>query len=55
MEKKIRDEEWLKMKEEIHCQALAWKMYREEEKKRGYSVIVVNDGIYKIDKEGFLI
>ncbi|MSA03372.1 hypothetical protein GKG47_17705 [Lactonifactor sp. BIOML-A3] len=55
MEKIVRDEEWLKMKEEIHRQALEWKRMHEEEKKRGYSINVVNDGIYQIDKEGFFI
>ena len=55
MEKNIRNEEWLKMKEEIHKQALEFKRLREEEKKRGYSIRVVNDGVYTIDKEGFFI
>ena len=55
MKKVVRDEEWLKMKEEIHKQALEWKRMREEEKMRGYSINVVNDGVYHIDKEGFFI
>ena len=55
MKKVVRNEEWLKMKEEIHNQAMEIKRLREEEKKRGYSISVRNDGQYRIDKEGFFI
>ena len=55
MKEVIRDEEWWEMKKAIHRQAQEIKRINEEESKRGYTIRVVHEDTYRVDKEGFLI
>lgn len=51
----VRDEEWMKMKEEIHQQSLVWRKCLEEEKKRKYTFIEREPFVIRVDKDYFII
>lgn len=55
MRRYIKDEEWLKEKEEFHKYAMEIKKLRDEERRRGYSIITIRADEFNVDKNGFLI
>ena len=54
MIKCLRDDDWLKQKEEFHRHAMEIKRIRDEERKRGYSMATYGEIMYKVSKDGLV-